>query len=99
MPKNLSWLLAGLMVLAMLLAPQMVSGNAPSLVPVTVAHADDVLRGDANGNTVVDMGDPIYVEWCIMGVYTCSPGADADADSDVDMGDLLTMLNIIMAQP
>src|SRR3972149_1019765 len=33
MPKNLSWLLAGLMVLGMLLAPPMVVGNAPWLVP------------------------------------------------------------------
>ena len=62
---------------------------AGSLALSSIVSANRVLRGDANGDTEVDMGDVIKQERCILELDTdCDLGADADADGDVDMGDV-----------
>lgn len=91
MTKRLPWILASLMVGVMLL-----------FATVTTPHliAADVLRGDANGDTEVDMGDVVKQERCIVEWDSdCAPGADADADGDVDMGDVIATIRIIAGLP
>ncbi len=97
------WVALALVVALTALVGTAASGSVVSqgdtMVSPVVA-SNTVLLGDANGDAVVDMGDVVKQERCIIGWDTdCSPGADADADGDVDMGDVLTTEFLILGQP
>ena len=85
MQRRLAWVLTVLVALMV------------TLMPLSLAHAGEgTVAGDATGDGVVDVGDVIKEERCIIGWDECAPGADADANGAVDMGDVLRTLYIIL---
>ena len=57
------------------------------------------LRGDANGDGVVNMGDAVKVMRIILGLDPVTPGADANGDGLVNMGDVTKIQRIILGLP
>jgi hypothetical protein len=54
------------------------------------------LRGDVNGDGLVNMGDVTKVERIILGLDMATPGADANGDGLINMGDVTRIERIIL---
>ena len=65
-----------------------------------LGDACDVLRGDVNGDAVVDLFDIITTVNYILGIWTLGESAlvaaDCNGDGDVDLLDLLSIANVIL---
>jgi hypothetical protein len=59
------------------------------------AQIPQFIRGDANGDGQVNMGDVIKVERIILGIDAATPGADANNDGLINMGDVIKIETII----
>ncbi len=59
------------------------------------ANADDI-RGDANGDGQVNMGDVVKVERYLLLDEPVFPGADANLNGQVDIGDVTMIERIIL---
>jgi len=75
---------------------------APGVTPTPTANAMPAapageLRGDANGNGVVNMGDTTKVERIVLEMDAATPGADANGDGVVTIGDVTVIERIILS--
>jgi len=75
---------------------------APGVTPTPTANAMPAapageLRGDANGDGVVNMGDTTRVERIVLEMDAVTPGADADGDGVVTMGDVTVIERTILS--
>lgn len=64
------------------------------LVPTSLALA--AIRGDADGNGSVNMGDVTKVERIICGLDAATPGADATGEGQINMGDVVKIERLIL---
>ncbi len=55
-----------------------------------------LVRGDVNGDGVVNMADIIKCERIILGWDSPTPGADVNGDGEIDMGDVVPIERIIL---
>ncbi len=58
------------------------------------------IRGDANGDSKCDIGDPIYlINWMFLGNQspTCMDAGDCNDDGHVDLGDVVFDLNFVFS--
>jgi hypothetical protein len=68
------------------------SGSSATLTQ-TIAN---YIRGDANSDGLVNMGDVTKTELIILGLAQSAPGADANGDGFVNMGDVTRIELIIL---
>jgi hypothetical protein len=71
------------------------SSNPAAIVDKTFTM-EVFLRGDANGDKAVNMGDVTSVERIILGLDGNAVGADANQDGSVDMVDVIVVERIIL---
>ncbi len=61
----------------------------------TTGHNTVILRGDANGDGVVNMADVTTIERMLLGLDAPTESADANGDGQIDMGDVIKVERII----
>ncbi len=84
------------------------SGGQPSAIGISESnnykvqagyvHASFVMRGDANGDGVVDVGDVIYlINYLFTGTSAPCPmeTGDNNCDGIVDIGDVIYLINYL----
>lgn len=74
---------------------------AQEVTPTPTANAVpappvDGIRGDANGNGVVNMGDTTKVERILLDMDPPTPGADANGDGVITIGDVTVIEMMIL---
>jgi hypothetical protein len=73
------------------------SGSSTRILNQT--QGNDPIRGDANGDGLVNMGDVTKVELIVLGLTDATPGADANGDGQVNMGDVTKIELVILGMP
>jgi hypothetical protein len=73
---------------------------ADSAVPAQIAaktlYLKILLRGDADGDGGVNMGDVVKVERIILGLDPPTAGADANGDGEINMGEVTRIERIVL---
>ena len=95
MKKVLLLMVASLSLITLLLIGLPISAADST----NAANGDGFVKGDVNGDGVVDMGDVTKVERMILGQDSATPAADVNQDGVVNMADVVAIEKIILGRP
>lgn len=72
-----------------------IAQDAPRTVSITVEEAQQNIKGDVNGDSVVDVMDAVYVYDIMAGAQQPNDAADVNGDKVIDVMDVVAIFDIM----